>query len=128
MSRRKSQLVPREIETTRAIIRANVNARSFALSKHRFFGGASPPATSIRNSARRRPADHAGKPRMTHGHDKGSPTMTQPTIITRPHPQAPAAGNPPAPASPETIPGFENMSFAQQRQAQDQLAQQRKAR
>jgi hypothetical protein len=40
-------------------------------------------------------------------------------------PAAPqATGNPPParPAAPETIPGFENMSFAQQRLAQDQAA------
>ena len=49
--------------------------------------------------------------------------MTQPTVITRPHPVAPAPGNPPPPAAaPGTIPGFENMSFAQQRLAQDQAA------
>ena len=50
--------------------------------------------------------------------------MTQPVIIIRPHPVAPlAAGNPPpAPAAPGTIPGFKDMSFAQRRLAQDQLA------
>lgn len=51
--------------------------------------------------------------------------MTQPTtVIVRPHPVAPAAtGNPPpAPAAPRAIPGFANMSFAQQRLAQDQAA------
>ena len=49
--------------------------------------------------------------------------MTQPTIITRPHPVPGATGNPPpAPAAPGTIPGFDTMSFAQQRQAQDQAA------
>jgi hypothetical protein len=51
--------------------------------------------------------------------------MTQ--VIIRPHPQAaaspPTTGNPPpAPAAPGTIPGFTNMSFAQQRLAQDQIA------
>ena len=49
--------------------------------------------------------------------------MTQPTtVIIRPHPQAPAAANPPPAAAPGTIPGFENMSFAQRRLAQDQAA------
>jgi hypothetical protein len=50
--------------------------------------------------------------------------MTQPVVvITRPHPQAPAPGNPPpAPAAPDKIPGFEKMSFAQRRLAQDQAA------
>jgi hypothetical protein len=45
-------------------------------------------------------------------------------VITRPHPQAPAAASPPppAPAAPATIPNFANMSFAQQRLAQDQAA------
>lgn len=50
--------------------------------------------------------------------------MTLPTVIIRPPPVAPAAGNPPppAPAAPGTIPGFANMSFAQKRLAQDQAA------
>jgi hypothetical protein len=49
--------------------------------------------------------------------------MTQPTVIIRPHPQAPVPGNPPpAPAAPGTIPNFDNMSFAQKRLAQDQAA------
>ena len=41
-------------------------------------------------------------------------------------PDTPASGSSPQPparsAAPQTIPGFENMSFAEQRQAQDQLA------
>jgi hypothetical protein len=50
--------------------------------------------------------------------------MTAPIVVIRPHPQAPAAGNPPppAPAAPGTIPNFDKMSFAQQRLAQDQVA------
>jgi hypothetical protein len=62
MSRFRPQIVPREHETTRAIIRANINARSFALSKKRFYGG-SPSLTAIRNTRRKqRPitlAEHA---------------------------------------------------------------------
>ena len=56
--------------------------------------------------------------------------MTQPTtVIVRPHPQAPAAGNPPpAPAAPGTIPGYADMSFEQRRLAQDQIAQRRNSR
>jgi hypothetical protein len=50
--------------------------------------------------------------------------MTGPVIIIRPHPVAPAAAPPPAPAAPGTIPGYAGMSFEQKRQAQDQLAAQ----
>jgi hypothetical protein len=59
MSRWKFPLVPREHETTRAIIRAKAGGRSFALSKSRFFGRPSPLATSPQT-----PADHTGGPRM----------------------------------------------------------------
>jgi hypothetical protein len=49
-----------------------------------------------------------------------------PTLAT-----TPPAGNPPAPAqqpraAPETIPGYENMSFEQRRLAQDQNAARRR--
>jgi hypothetical protein len=53
MSRSKVLLVPREHATTRAIVRANKNAKSFALSKKRFFGGSPSLTTSIRNASRK---------------------------------------------------------------------------
>jgi len=51
--------------------------------------------------------------------------MTQAPIIHIVNSPAPV---PQPRVAPNTIPGFENMSFEQQRLAQDQLAQQRKAR
>jgi hypothetical protein len=51
------------------------------------------------------------------------------TRASTPTPSAtPAAGNPPAPPETSAIPGFDKMSFAQQRQAQDQNAARRNSR
>ncbi|SHH16919.1 hypothetical protein SAMN05443248_3937 [Bradyrhizobium erythrophlei] len=59
----KRQLIPRDHKTTRALVRANVNARPFALSPKRFYGGSPSLTTAIRNASRkRRPitlAEHA---------------------------------------------------------------------
>jgi hypothetical protein len=50
----RSTLIPREQATTRALVRANVNARPFALSKKRFYGGSPSLTIAIRNAGRKR--------------------------------------------------------------------------